>query len=69
MEMNEDQIESMTIAMLNHVKGQNIGVSVGAALNVLMTLYNHAPKEFRGSISHHMRMMADTLEAMDGVKQ
>jgi len=68
--MNESQaIEGITSAMLEHVKGQNIGVSVGAALNVLMTLYNHAPKELRGGIVHHMRMIADNVEAMDGVKQ
>ena len=61
-------IEGITIAMLEHTKGQNIGQAVGAALNVLMTLYNHAPKELRGGIVRHMRMIADQVEAMDGLK-
>lgn len=67
--MIENQIEAMTAQMLSHAKGQNIGVGVGAALNVLMTLYNNAPKELRSGIAHHMRMIADQVEAMDGVKQ
>ena len=64
-----NQIQEMTEAMLSHAKGQNIGVSVGAVLNVLMTLFNHAPKELRGGIVISMRNIADQVEAMDGVKQ
>lgn len=67
--MNDKTIEQLTEQMIKPAHGQNIGIAVGAALNVLMTLYNHAPKELRSGIAHHMRMIADQVEAMNGVKQ
>lgn len=61
-------IEKLTAAMLQHCVNQNIGIAVGAALNLLMTLGNYAPKELRGGFIAGLRNIADQIEAMDGVK-
>ena len=55
--------------MLKLTHGQNIGVCVGAALNVLMTLFNHMPAELRPGAITGMVSIAAHLTAMNGVKQ
>lgn len=57
----EQQIKALTVAMLQHTKSQNMGVAVGAALNVLMSILNHAPEDMREGISLHLHMIADKV--------
>ena len=65
----EKAIEKVTGEMLSHLADQNIGVAVGATMNVLMTVFNYAPEDMRGHIVKHVRMIADQLEAVGGPKQ
>lgn len=67
--MNKE-IEALTIKMLKHTFNQNLGVAVGAILNVLMTVLNQVPdKAMREHVATHLHMIADNVSAIDGVKQ
>ena len=56
------EILTLTTDMLALCGGLDLGVCVGAALNTLATLFNHAPNpEIREGIARHMRMITDNL--------
>jgi len=63
---SEQQIKALTVAMLQHTKGQNMGVAVGAALNVLMSMLHHAPAEMREGIAVHLHLIADKVNQPNG---
>jgi hypothetical protein len=67
--MTDKDIEQLTADMLKHVQGQNIGIAVGATLNVLMTLFNYMPPELRDGAIIGVHAIADQMSAMNGVKQ